>query len=49
MTANVRVGGKYRWDVEILPDAESPKTCTRLGQPGEAYAQLPPSPVAATL
>jgi hypothetical protein len=49
MTANVRVGGKYRWDVEILPDAESPKTCTRLGQPGEAYALLARRPVAVTL
>jgi hypothetical protein len=31
--ADARLGGKYRWDIEILPDARSPKTSTRLGEP----------------
>ena len=31
--ADVRPGSKYRWDVEILPDARSSKTSTRLGEP----------------
>jgi len=41
--------GSRSYEVKFLPNAQSSKTSTRLGQPGEAYALLARRLVAVTL